>query len=56
LRKLTVVLGGLDEVQQLFAHQIFQRVAKSNQKYLKFPRARLTAGRKSVGHSGPNAA
>jgi hypothetical protein len=29
LRKLTVVLGGLDEVQQLFAHQIFQRVAKS---------------------------
>ena len=29
LRKLRMVLSSLDEVQQLFAHQIFQRVAKS---------------------------
>jgi hypothetical protein len=29
LRKLRMVLGDLDEVQQLLAHQIFQRVAKS---------------------------
>jgi hypothetical protein len=28
-RKIGVVLGGLGEVQQLFAQQIFQRVAKS---------------------------
>jgi len=29
LRKLRMVPGGLHEVQQLFAHQIFQRIAKS---------------------------
>jgi hypothetical protein len=29
LCKLRVVHGGLDEVQQFLAHQIFQRVAKS---------------------------
>jgi hypothetical protein len=29
LRKLRVVLGGLDEVPQFLGHQIFQRVAKS---------------------------
>jgi hypothetical protein len=29
LRKLRMALGGLDEVQQFLAHQIFQRIAKS---------------------------
>ena len=29
LRKLRMTLSGFDEVQQLLAHQIFQRIAKS---------------------------